>query len=132
MRAMAASNTISDRPTNVPIVGDEDRREFGEFFASARRRAGRSLEEIERSTKLSRRNLEALEQGRVEVLPPGMYRRAILRSYAASVALDPQVAIERFDRIFGGAAAQPGGNGRSEPMARSTPGPLSRIAPLRP
>ena len=132
MRAMAASNTISDRPTNVPIVGDEDRAEFGEFFASARRRAGRSLEEIERSTKLSRRNLEALEQGRVEVLPPGIYRRAILRSYAASVALDPHVAIERFDRIFGGAAPRSDDGGRPEPVPQRTPDPRSRIASLRP
>src|SRR5688500_6610232 len=61
-----------------------------------------------------------------------MYRRAILRSYAAAVALDPQVAIERFDRIFGGAAAQPGGGGRPEPARQRTPGPRNRIAPLRP
>jgi cytoskeletal protein RodZ len=132
MRAVAAKNAISDSASKAPIVGDEDRAVFGEFLASARRRAGRSLDEIARSTKLSRRNLEALEQGRVEVLPPGMYRRAILRSYAASVALDPHVAIERFDRTFGGAAAPPDAAGRPEPLPARTPGPRSRIAPLRP
>lgn len=130
---MAVKKATSEVNSSTKIVGDDRRAEFGEFLASARRRAGRSLEEIERSTKLSRRNLEALEQGRVEVLPPGMYRRAILRSYAESVALDPQVAIERFDRIFGdGAAPRSDGGGQPESVPQRAPGTRSRIAPFRP
>jgi transcriptional regulator with XRE-family HTH domain len=133
VREVAVKKATSEIDSSTKIVGDERRAEFGEFLASARRRAGRSLEEIGRTTKLSRRNLEALEQGRVEVLPPGMYRRAILRSYAESVALDPHVAIERFDRIFrDGAAARSDGGGQSESVPQGAPGTRSRIAPLRP
>jgi len=91
---------------------------FGEFLSSARRRAGRSIEDVAASTKLSRRYLEALERGRVELLPPGMYRRAMLRSYAASVALDPQAAVERFDRTFATPQSPP--ERRAEAAAKRT------------
>ena len=129
------TNAIGDSGTGGirgPVVDDGDREVFGEFLASARRRAGRSLDEVAGSTKLSKRYLEALERGRVELLPPGMYRRAIVRSYAASVALDPQVALERFSRTFGTEAVPRAG--RTTPVPPKAP-PVSgirRVAPLRP
>jgi cytoskeletal protein RodZ len=89
---------------SVPPVSEDDRALFVEFLLSARRRSGRSLDEISGSTKVPPRYLEALEQGRVELLPRGLYRRAIVRNYAAAVGLDPAVAIERFSQIFGAEA----------------------------
>ena len=79
---------------------------FTHLLTSARQRAGCSLEQISQQTKISMRYLEALEQGRVEILPAGLYRRAMVRSYATAVGLDPDVAIERFDRTFGSQAAR--------------------------
>jgi hypothetical protein len=79
---------------------------FAQLLASARQRAGCSLEQISQQTKISTRYLEALEEGRVDVLPAGVYRRAIVRSYATSVGLDPEVAIDWFDRTFGAEAAR--------------------------
>lgn len=84
-----------------PIPTSEDRARFGLFLVAARHRAGRSLEDIASTTKVRKGFLDALEEGRVEVLPEGIYRRAILRNYAAAVGLDPLVALERFDRTFG-------------------------------
>jgi cytoskeletal protein RodZ len=92
---------------NEPSIATEDREAFAEFLAAARRRSGRSIEEIARDTRIATRYLDALERGRVEVLPAGVYRRAIVRTYAASVGLNPGAAIERFDRTFGAAAAVP-------------------------
>jgi cytoskeletal protein RodZ len=87
-----------------PIPTSEDRASFGLFLVAARHRAGRSLEDIACTTKVRKGFLNALEEGRVEVMPEGIYRRAILRNYAAAVGLDPLVALERFDRTFGGQA----------------------------
>ena len=83
------------------IVNDEDRTVFGAFLTAARQRSGRSLDEIARTTKITIRQLEALERGRVEALPGGMYRRAILRNYAAAIGLDSRVAVEHLVQTFG-------------------------------
>lgn len=93
-----------NRTTDVrefPTVSDDDRAAFGAFLAAARQRSGRSLEEIAGTTKIATRYLQALEHGRVEILPAGMYRRAILRNYAAAIGLDPRVAVERLLQTFG-------------------------------
>jgi hypothetical protein len=106
------------------IVSDDDRALFKTFLTSARQRAGRSLEEIARTTKISPRYLQALEDGRPDVLPAGMYRRAILRNYATAVGLDPRVAVERFVQTFGSeSASEPG---RVAPATSSSRNALPR------
>ena len=132
MAVKEQTRAIGDSGSSAPLVEDGDREVFGEFLAAARRRAGRSLDEVAGSTKLSKRYLEALERGRVEVLPPGMYRRAMLRSYAASVALDPQVALERFNRTFGAEAVQRDGRTPPRPQIASPASVLRQAASFRP
>jgi hypothetical protein len=88
-------------------ISEEDRALFVEFLVAARRRSGRSLDEITTITKVPARHLEALEQGRVELLPAGLYRRSIVRNYARAVGLDPAVALERFGQFFGVEAVLP-------------------------
>jgi transcriptional regulator with XRE-family HTH domain len=127
-----ANSTTREVTTSSALIADDDRAMFGEFLSSARRRAGRSIEDIASITKLSRRYLEALEHGRVEVLPPGMYRRAMLRSYAASVALDPQVALERFDRTFTPPAPVPERRPEASAMWPRPASVFRPFAPLRP
>jgi cytoskeletal protein RodZ len=126
------TNTTRAGAAGVALIADEDRAIFGEFLSAARRRSGRSLEDVAASTKLSRRYLEALERGRVELLPPGMYRRAMLRSYAASVALDPQVALERFDRTFSPPANLTERRGDAAAKEPGPAGVFRSFAPLRP
>ena len=41
-------------------------------------------------------SLTLLENNRVEKLPGGIYRRAIVRSYAAHVGLDPEATLHAF------------------------------------
>ena len=132
MAVKEQTRAIGDSGSSAPLVEDGDREVFGEFLASARRRAGRSIDDVAGSTKLSKRYLEALERGRVELLPPGMYRRAMLRSYAASVALDPQVALERFDRTFGAEAVPRDGRTPQRPQKAPPVSVFRQIAPLRP
>jgi cytoskeletal protein RodZ len=85
----------------------ESRAAFSQFLVCARQRAGLSLEEVARQTKIAPRYLERLEAGQVEALPAGVYRRAIVRAYASSVHLEQAAAIEWLERTFGDAAARP-------------------------
>jgi hypothetical protein len=86
-------------------VGASDHARFADFLVSARRAAGCSLDEIALATRVPARYLEALEQGHPDVLPRGVYRRAIVRTYATAVGLDPSLVLERFGRVFGEEAA---------------------------
>jgi hypothetical protein len=74
---------------------------FSEFLVAARQRAGCSIDDIALVTKVPARHLEALEQGRVDELPRGVYRRAIIRTYSAAVGLDTSLVLERFAHAFG-------------------------------
>jgi cytoskeletal protein RodZ len=49
---------------------------------------GISLEEISDETKIGIRFLEAIEAGRLEIIPGEFYRRACLRAYALYIGLD--------------------------------------------
>ena len=88
-------------------ITDDSRASFGQFLISSRTRAGVSLEAISSTTKVTVRQLQALESGRVEVLPGGVYRRSIVRGYAAAIGLNPEIALDWFDRTFGSEAAPP-------------------------
>ena len=114
-------------------ISDEDRALFVEFLVSARRRSGRSLDEITLITKVPPRHLEALEQGRVEALPGGLYRRAIVRNYARAVGLDPNVALERFGQLCGNEAILPEWQGiPGIPMTPQSTGMLRQAIALAP
>jgi Helix-turn-helix domain len=49
---------------------------------------------------LSVPTLDALERNQVDRLPDGIYRRAIVRSYAAEVGLDPEKTLQAFLAAF--------------------------------
>jgi cytoskeletal protein RodZ len=70
--------------------------DFGSGLRAARERSGLTLGQIANVTKLSVRNLSALENNRVEQLPGGIYRRAIVRAYATHVGLDPHNTLRAF------------------------------------
>ncbi len=70
--------------------------DVGAWLRAARERSGRSLRQIADSTKLSVRTLDMLERNRVSQLPGGIYRRAIVRSYASEIGLDPETTLRLF------------------------------------
>jgi cytoskeletal protein RodZ len=69
---------------------------FGDNLRRERELRGVSLREISDSTKIAMRFLEALEGGRVDVLPGGLFPRAFVRQYASYVGLDPDRAVADF------------------------------------
>lgn len=83
-------------------------RELGEWLTRAREARGLTLEDAERDTRISRRYLQALESGDLEIIPAPVYARGFLRSYAQYLGLDPQEAMARYPREDEGFARPPG------------------------
>jgi transcriptional regulator with XRE-family HTH domain len=54
-------------------------------LVSARQSKGLTLEQIADTTKISMRYLRAIEEGRLAVLPGGVYTINYLRQYAAAI-----------------------------------------------
>lgn len=74
----------------------ETSEDFGLALRTTREAAGRSLRDVADATKLGVRTLEALERNQVDRLPPGIFRRAVVRSYAKEVGLDPEDTLRVF------------------------------------
>ena len=51
-------------------------------------------------TKIKASLLEGLERGDISHWPPGIYRRAYLRAYAAAIGLDADTVIREFLEIY--------------------------------
>lgn len=62
----------------------------------AREAKGLSCRQLAETTKLSVRTIEALEGGCVSALPEGIYRRAIVRTVASEVGLNPEQMLRDF------------------------------------
>ena len=71
---------------------------LGDILRQARERRGLTLDEVARRTRLPKRHLEALEQNSLAGIPPGMYQRAEVRTYADAIGLDPQLALVALGR----------------------------------
>jgi transcriptional regulator with XRE-family HTH domain len=71
---------------------------FGEDLRMERMSRGIALEHITAVTKISKRYLIALEQGRFRLLPGGILSKGIVRGYAGALGLDEHDWTERFLR----------------------------------
>ena len=74
-------------------VGPAD--SVGGELARARAALGFSIADVAQQLKLATRQIEAMEQGRYEELPPGTFARGMVRSYARLLKLDPAPLVER-------------------------------------
>jgi len=77
----------------------------GEFLRRERELRYVSLDDVAERTKISRRYLEAIEEGQYDRLPGETFVRGFIRSYAQSVGLDPEDTLLRYNqsRIVHGA-----------------------------
>lgn len=89
--------TISGEPAGAGAANVfETSDDFGQSLRSARESAGRTLRDLADTTKLGVRTLEALERNQIDRLPPGIFRRSVVRAYAREVGLDPEAAVKAF------------------------------------
>lgn len=62
--------------------------DIGQELIQARKARGLTLRDVERDTRISGKYLQALEDGRLEILPAPVYARAFMRTYAQYLGLD--------------------------------------------
>lgn len=100
---------------------------FGETLRRERELRGITLREIAEATKISVRFLHALEEGRVDVLPGGLFPRAFVRQYALHVGLDPERTVAEF-LFTHGESAPPARALSPPPRGASRPGLAALVA----
>ena len=69
---------------------------MGVELRAARIARGMTLEDAQRSTRIARRYLQALEEEDFEALPAPVFARGFLRSYSQYLGLDPTTLIDKF------------------------------------
>jgi cytoskeletal protein RodZ len=74
--------------------------ELGQLLKNARLEKGISLEDMQESTKIRKRYLEAIEDGNYKDLPGNFYVRAFIKSYSESVGLDPNEVLLLYRNVI--------------------------------
>jgi cytoskeletal protein RodZ len=69
--------------------------------STVRKNAGVSLREISERTKISMRNLEAIENGEFKRLPGGVYATSYIRQYARAIGFDEFELLGLYHRLTG-------------------------------
>ncbi|MCA0969070.1 helix-turn-helix domain-containing protein [Halobacillus litoralis] len=68
--------------------------DIGARLKEARESKGLSLDEVQQTTKIQKRYLNAIEQNEFDTLPGKFYTRAFIREYASAVGLNPEEVME--------------------------------------
>jgi len=100
---------------------------LGEAFRNERTRRGISMGDAERTTRINRAYLEAIEEGRLETLPAPVYTRGFVRLYARFLGLDPDTAVAMIPEGL----PRPAGLEPMPGMRRTAP-PTVPLPPLSP
>jgi cytoskeleton protein RodZ len=106
-----------------------DLKDIGEALRAERERQGLSVEEVSERTKISRRNLEAIENGRQDDLPHLVYTRGFVKNYARLLTLDADKLGNALTQVYGGGDPYeelPGANQTTVPLTVRTSA-LSKI-----
>lgn len=74
--------------------------ELGQLLRKARLEKGISLEDMQETTKIRKRYLEAIEDGNYKLLPGNFYVRAFIKSYSESVGLDPNEVLRLYRNVI--------------------------------
>jgi cytoskeleton protein RodZ len=82
------TSLVTEPPAAAPRAGAELR--------AARERLGLLLEDVARTLRIRSPHLEALEEGRISLLPGNAYALAFVRAYAAAIGLDAEEMVRRF------------------------------------
>jgi len=97
---IAPRNPLGSQKAGSPFP-HIDPAEFGERLLRGREQKNRRLEEIADTTKIAIHQLRSLERGDLQRLPGGIYRRAIVRQYAAAVGLNVEDTLRDLASIGG-------------------------------
>nr|WP_275980216.1 helix-turn-helix domain-containing protein [Halalkalibacter alkaliphilus] len=70
--------------------------ELGQYLKEAREEKQISLDDLQRTTKIQKRYLIAIEEGRFDTLPGIFYARAFVKTYAEAIGLDPDPLFDQY------------------------------------
>lgn len=95
--------------------------ELGETLKHTREEKNLSLEELQGTTKIQKRYLQAIEKGDFDQLPGQFYARAFIKNYAEALGLDPDRLFEEYSEEIPGPNRQwpnslPAGSVRERPQ----------------
>lgn len=80
---------------------DERKATVGQYLRRERERQNKSLESVAQVTRITLRNLEALEKDNFQVFPAPVFVRGFLRTYAGHLGLDLQEVIRLYETQAG-------------------------------
>jgi cytoskeleton protein RodZ len=81
--------------------------ELGTSFRKSRESLNLSIDKIAAETRINPRFLEAIENERFDLLPGGIFNRGFIRSYAVRLGLDPEEALQGYEKLFRAVEAEP-------------------------
>jgi len=102
--------------------------EFGASFRKSRESLNVSIEKIAEETRINTRFLEAIENERFDLLPGGIFNRGFIRTYALRLGLDPEEAIQGYEKLFRAAEAEPVLQAEELPRGKTTKIPVYYVA----
>lgn len=70
--------------------------ELGQHLKEVREQKQISLDDLQQSTKIQKRYLVAIEEGRFDTLPGLFYARAFVKTYAETIGLDPEPLFDQY------------------------------------
>ncbi len=73
---------------------------FGSYLKGLREEKGRTLEDISVSTKIALTNLDFLEHDRYDLLPPVVFVKGFVRSYAKELGIDPEETVKGLENFI--------------------------------
>jgi cytoskeletal protein RodZ len=74
---------------------------FGERLKKEREKRGMTLEDVSGATKISVRNLRALEQEKFDQMPGGIFNRGFVRAFAKHLGLDDEQVVADYMEAAG-------------------------------
>ena len=99
-----AQEASGEKKTSLSFTGlsfnSEGELYRGKALKQVRERMGVEPQTISKETKISIKTLEWIEEEAFEKLPPLVYLKGFLKSYAQSLGLDPQKVIEEYIRFM--------------------------------
>ena len=70
--------------------------DLGTDLRNAREHAGLSLQDLAARTRIPQRTLRAIEDNDFDNVPPGIFARSFIRTYAQEVGVDPAAAVAQY------------------------------------
>lgn len=70
--------------------------ELGKRLRLAREEKSLTLDELQKITRIQKRYLAAIEEGKYDIMPGKFYTRAFIKQYAEAVDLEPEILFEEY------------------------------------